>query len=146
MEQRVLFGDCQVLSKWTFVYATVILVNVAPSCNTRSTKVFRFRSNGKDPNNRGPLSHCNLLSFGFFKGPSRSCEPNKVFGVATWFQFSIQPLKKSEKQTKVTCWELQAYVIHPRKLDWFVRDVLLSSYLYLIGLRIMGRPRFKLRN
>ena len=85
--------------------------------------------------------------FGFFKGPSRSCEPNKVFGVVTWLQFSIQPLKKSEKQTKVTCWELQAYVIHPRKLDWFVRDVLLlSSYFYLIGLRKMGRPRFKLRN
>lgn len=124
MKQRVLFGDCQVLLKWTFVSATGILVNVAPSCNTRSTKAPRFRSNGKDPNNRGPLSHCNLLSFGFFKGPSRSCEPNKVFGGVTWLKFSIQPLKKkSEKQTKVTCWEWQAYVIHPRKLDWCVRDV-----------------------
>ena len=40
MKQCVLFGDCQVLSTWTFVYATGIHVNVAPSCNTRSTKAF----------------------------------------------------------------------------------------------------------
>ena len=34
---------------------------VAPSCNTK--KLFRFCSNGKNPNNRGSLSRCYLLSF-----------------------------------------------------------------------------------
>ena len=61
-------GDCQVILKWTFVYAAQprdpcdcsAKLQYIPGCSL----LFRLHPFGKDPDNRGPLlSHCDLLSF-----------------------------------------------------------------------------------